>query len=78
MEPTSRKDASALPTAGATQAPGDNRITSSNLVAGSPSGADRQLRIAQVAYYNAQRRGFAPGHDWEDWFAAEREVTGLR
>jgi hypothetical protein len=36
------------------------------------------MRISQVAYYKAQQRGFAPGHDWEDWFAAEREVTGSR
>jgi hypothetical protein len=78
MEPASRKDSSALPTAGATQAPADNRITGSSLVARSPSGADHQVRISQVAYYKAQQRGFAPGHEWEDWFAAEREMRGSR
>jgi len=75
MEPTSRRDTSALRTAAAAQAPADNRTASSRLVAGSPSRTDRQVRISQVAYYKAQQRGFAPGHDWEDWFAAEREVT---
>jgi DUF2934 family protein len=78
MEPTSRKDTSALRTAAATQVPADNRVASGSVVAGSPSGTDRQMRIAKVAYYKAQQRGFAPGHDWEDWFAAEREVTGSR
>jgi hypothetical protein len=78
MERTSRKDTSALRIAATTQVPADNRIASGSVVAGSPSGTDRQMRIAQVAYYKAQQRGFAPGHDWEDWFAAEREVTGSR
>jgi len=76
MEPTSRKDTSASRSAAATQVPADNRIASGRAIAGSPSGTDRQVRIAKVAYYKAQQRGFAPGHDWEDWFAAEREVTG--
>lgn len=42
---------------------------------GSPSGPDRQMRISKVGYHKVQQRDFAPGHDWEDWFAAEREVT---
>jgi len=33
----------------------------------------RQL-IAETAYYKAQRRGFAPGHELEDWVQAEAEV----
>ena len=76
MEPTFRKDTSALRTAAAPQAPADNRAASSRLVAGAPSWTDLQVRISQVAYYKAQQRGFEAGHDWEDWFAAEREVTG--
>jgi hypothetical protein len=78
METTSRKDTSAARIAAATQVPADKRGGSGSVVAGSPSGNDRQMRIAKVAYYKAQERGFAPGHDWEDWFAAEREVTGSR
>jgi hypothetical protein len=31
-------------------------------------------RIAEAAYYKAQARGFEPGHEVEDWFAAEAEV----
>ena len=30
--------------------------------------------IAQAAYFRARRRGFAPGHELEDWLAAEAEV----
>lgn len=30
--------------------------------------------IAETAYYKAQRRGFAPGHELEDWVQAEAEV----
>jgi Protein of unknown function (DUF2934) len=33
----------------------------------------RQL-IEQAAYYKAEARGFAPGHELDDWIAAEAEV----
>jgi hypothetical protein len=31
-------------------------------------------KIAEKAYYRAQQRGFSPGYELEDWFAAETEV----
>ena len=31
-------------------------------------------RIEIAAYYRAQERGFAPGHELDDWVAAEAEV----
>ena len=31
----------------------------------------RHNRIAEVAYYIAERRGFTPGSETEDWLAAE-------
>lgn len=34
----------------------------------------RLCRIREVAYFRAETRGFEPGHEWEDWFAAELEV----
>jgi len=34
----------------------------------------RAALIAQAAYFRAMRRGFAAGHDVEDWLAAEAEV----
>ena len=42
--------------------------------------SDEELRhalIAEAAHRNAQTRGFAAGEEWQDWFAAEREVDGL-
>lgn len=30
-------------------------------------------RIAVSAYYKAQARGFQPGHELDDWLAAEAE-----
>lgn len=35
---------------------------------------DRQRMVRETAYYLAQKRGFAPGHDVEDWVTAERTV----
>lgn len=35
---------------------------------------DREERIRQAAYHAAERRGFAPGHELEDWLAAEQEI----
>jgi len=32
--------------------------------------------ISDAAYYRAQRRGFAPGRELDDWVAAEAEITG--
>lgn len=34
---------------------------------------DRDARIAEIAYYKAERRGFAPGHELDDWIEAEQE-----
>lgn len=37
--------------------------------------AERRHRmIAHVAYYFSQERGFAPGHELDDWLAAERQI----
>ena len=41
----------------------------------SPSHDELAARIATAAYYQAERRGFAPGHELEDWLVAERQVT---
>lgn len=37
----------------------------------------RRAMIAQAAYLRAERRGFAPGGEVEDWMAAEAEVDAL-
>jgi hypothetical protein len=38
--------------------------------------SSREALIATAAYYRAQKRGFQPGHEVEDWLAAEREIDG--
>jgi hypothetical protein len=35
---------------------------------------DRHASIAEAAYFRAEHRGFTPGHELEDWLAAEEEV----
>jgi hypothetical protein len=37
----------------------------------------RRGMIAEAAYLRAERRGFAPGGEHEDWVAAEAEVDAL-
>ena len=41
------------------------------------SAEDRRAMIAEAAYLRAERRGFAPGQETEDWLAAEVEVDAL-
>ena len=31
-------------------------------------------KIAEAAYYRAEKRGFVPGYEIEDWLEAEKEV----
>jgi hypothetical protein len=47
--------------------------------AGGPSPAsdnaeERERLVREWAYFRAQRRGFVPGHEVEDWLSAEREL----
>ncbi|HZT04046.1 MAG TPA: DUF2934 domain-containing protein, partial [Steroidobacteraceae bacterium] len=37
----------------------------------------RRAMISQAAYLRAERRGFTPGSEVEDWLAAEAEVDAL-
>jgi hypothetical protein len=46
-------------------------------VATSLSAAERLRMVEMAAYFRAERRGFAPGHDFEDWVAAEAEIAAL-
>jgi hypothetical protein len=38
------------------------------------SESERRCMIEVAAYLRAERRNFAPGHEVEDWLAAEAEV----
>ena len=41
--------------------------------AGAATTADRRQRVAERAYYKAERRGFAAGQEEIDWLEAEKE-----
>ena len=47
---------------------------------GPASGVDapeREMLVARLAYFRAEKRGFVPGMDQKDWFEAEAEVLLL-
>lgn len=39
-----------------------------------PPSPEAQEYIEKCAYFKAAARGFAPGHELEDWLAAEAEI----
>lgn len=43
-----------------------------------PAHATREDRIRLAAYAAAERRGFAPGSEAQDWLDAERQIDGER
>jgi hypothetical protein len=42
-----------------------------------PGAQDRRILIARAAYFRAEKRGFAPGAELQDWVEAEAEVRRL-
>ena len=34
--------------------------------------------VAKNAYYRAEKRGFKPGHEMDDWFEAEKDIKSQR
>ena len=36
----------------------------------------REAMIAEAAYFRSAHRGFEPGHEVDDWLAAESEIDG--
>jgi hypothetical protein len=38
---------------------------------------ERYKMIAETAYYLAQKRNFAPGHEVQDWISAEKQVDAI-
>ena len=35
--------------------------------------SNQDIKIGELAYYKAEKRGFEPGHELEDWLEAEQE-----
>lgn len=57
-------------------APQAIEVTSITAIA-TPSADELSGMIATAAYYIAEQRNFEPGHELEDWFAAERQIRTL-
>lgn len=52
-----------------------NRHSDPNITwRGNLSLEQREAMIREAAYYHYAERGFAPGHDLDDWLAAEAEI----
>jgi Protein of unknown function (DUF2934) len=41
------------------------------------SAQERETLIARAAYFRAEKRGFAPGSELQDWIEAEAELLRL-
>ncbi len=39
--------------------------------------AERARMIAEAAYFRAEKRGFAPGAELDDWLAAEADIDRM-
>jgi hypothetical protein len=63
---------------GAQQPSPDTEVTATQLERREiPSFSEsREARIAEAAYWRAERRGFTAGQELDDWLAAEKEVDG--
>lgn len=70
LKKASRSATKLLSPSAAAMAAGDAAATS---IVGST--LSRQELIAVEAYYHAEKRGFAPGCELDDWLAAERAVA---
>jgi DUF2934 family protein len=65
---------------GAAEKPADvNVVPMSSVDSGTPpvDCDQRRAMIAEAAYFRAEQRGFEPGHELEDWCAAEGEIDTL-
>ena len=55
------------------QAKAEKRVASGPSI----SAQERERFVAQAAYFRAEKRGFAPGYELQDWVEAEAEVLRL-
>jgi hypothetical protein len=56
-----------------------NNFLTNPMRSGEPQAAckSREELIAEIAYCRAKARGFEPGHELDDWLAAEAEVKRI-
>jgi hypothetical protein len=55
------------------QTPDDAAPISEATTTAAPAADSRHHEIAVAAYFRAEKRGFAPGGELEDWLSAEAE-----
>jgi len=72
---TKKKTAARSTTKKKTSSPGKAKRSSDSTF--DISAEERWRMIANSAYLKAEARGFAPGHETEDWLKAEKEVDAL-
>lgn len=64
-------------TKAAFKSPSQRKARATPAPAPAPVPQERAAMIAVAAYYRAEKRGFAPGAELEDWLDAEVEVARL-
>ena len=52
----------------------DNSLLESNYKSGIEPEKFQKM-VAECAYYKAEKRGFATGHELEDWLEAEQKIS---
>ena len=77
-----RKKGTAPKKAASKKAATDSSAPSAATIKPSPSpvnisAEERWRMVATAAYHRAEKRGFQPGHEVEDWLAAEREIDAV-
>lgn len=56
-----------------------SQATPQSAIGGEVASVERhRAMITEAAYFCAARRGFAPGHELEDWLTAEAEIGTRR
>jgi hypothetical protein len=68
------ENGASLPVSATVTATGTRRIRAINVSVTSRHHEDRHASIELAAYFRSESRGFAPGHEVEDWLAAEEDV----
>lgn len=59
---------------GSAKNPGSNSGPAAGPDTNGSDNEERHRKIAIAAYYRAERRGFEPGGQFDDWLAAEAEI----
>ena len=74
-KPATAPAAKPAPAAEAKPAPAAKTATGTPKANPAISPIERARMISEAAYFIAESRGFAPGHEFSDWLAAETEVN---